>query len=150
MRLEQAAGLLRPIPDAREKAMLNLAFTYNVILERTLSALKPFDLNDQHYNILKIVAEQHPEPVSVGSIKARLLDKRGDLTRLLDKLVAIKLVDRGQNPDNRRVVNVWMTTKGLAELSQMDAALTSSREHLANLTEAEARQLNDLLDQLRG
>ncbi len=42
--------------------MLNIAFTYNMILERTLSALKPFDLNDQHYNILKIVNEMHPAP----------------------------------------------------------------------------------------
>ena len=130
--------------------MLNIAFTYNVILDRTLAALKPFDLNDQHYNILKIVAEQHPKPVSVGDVRARLLDKRGDLTRLLDKLVAKTLVDRSPNPENRRVVLIRMTPKGLSELGQMDAALSVKRDHLSNLTNDEAQVLNRLLDQLRG
>ena len=150
IRLEEEIQLVLPFEDPREKAVLNLVYTYTVFLERTLRVLKPYDLNDQHYNILKILCEQDPTPVSVGTIKHLLLDKRGDLTRLLDKLGAMSLVARETSLENRRVVLVSITTKGREQLHEIDTRLAEKRHLQGNLTFEEAERLNELLDRLRG
>jgi DNA-binding MarR family transcriptional regulator len=150
MKLEEELRLVIPIDDPREKAVLNLVYTYTVILERTLRVLKPLGLNDQHYNILKILLEQDPRPVSVGEVKNLLLDKRGDLTRLLDKLSAMAFISRVTNAQNRRMVLVNITAKGKERLLDIDARLEAGRDTRRGLTRKEAEQLNTLLDRLRG
>jgi DNA-binding MarR family transcriptional regulator len=150
VKLEEELNLATPFANQRQKAMLNLAYTYGVLLERTLGVLSAFDLNDQHYNILKTLNEHYPEPLPVGEIKRLLLSKRGDLTRLLDKLSAMGLVVRDVDPEDRRVVLVTMSEKGRQQVAIMDAQLDEQRDATLNLSEQEAEQLNILLDKLRG
>lgn len=150
MRIEDELPFVAPFGSEYEKAIVNLAYTYGMFLERTLSVLKPYDLNDQHYNILKTLNEHDPEPISVGEIKHLMVNKRGDLTRLLDKLSALALVVRELDPENRRVVLVSLTAKGKQQVRAIDAQLTEQRRRQRRLTEEEARRLNDLLDRFRG
>jgi len=150
MRLEDEITIAVPFRDEREKVIVNVVYTYNVLLERTLRILNPFDLNDQHFNILKTLAYHAPEPMSVGDIKRLLFNKRGDLTRLLDKLSDRGLIEREIDPDNRRVVLVTITLMGQAQLQQMDTQLMAGRDQQNPLSEDEARHLNKLLDKLRG
>jgi len=79
-----------------------------------------------------------------------LLNKRGDLTRLLDKLCKMELIDRQTNPRNRRMVNVSLSAKGSDALKLMDEKLENYTHLRKNLTSKEAKQLNVLLDKLRG
>ena len=150
MKLEEEIDIVLPFADERSKAMLNLAYTYGVFLDKTLSVLAKFDINDQHYNILKTLNEHYPAPISVGEVKRLLLNKRGDLTRLLDKLCLMGLVVRETAPEDRRVVLVTISPKGREQLREMDAGLFAQRDVRLTLSEAEARQLNELLDKLRG
>jgi DNA-binding MarR family transcriptional regulator len=150
MRLEDEIQIIIPFENNRQKAIVNLAYTYGVFLERTLAVLKAYTINDQHYNILKTLNEHDPEPVSVGDIKRLMINKRGDLTRLLDKLHAMQLITRDVDPHNRRVVLVALTAKGKEQLKAMDHELSTQRDQSHNLTEHEAQQLNELLDKLRG
>lgn len=150
MRLEDEVTFVAPFGSQYEKAIVNLAYTYGILLERTLSVLNPFDLNDQHYNILKTLNEHDPEPISVGEIKQLMVNKRGDLTRLLDKLSARGLVVRELDPQNRRVVLVSLTPQGKQQVRSIDAQLAEQRRQQRHLTEEEASQLNDLLDRFRG
>jgi DNA-binding MarR family transcriptional regulator len=149
MRLEDEIHVLVPFESHRQKAIVNVAYTYGVFLERTLKVLRTYDINDQHYNILKTLHVHDPEPVSVGEIKRLMINKRGDITRLLDKLDAMKLIDRAVDPQNRRVVLVSITAQGKQQLAEMDRRLSTERDQVNQLTEQEAQQLNDLLDKLR-
>ena len=149
MKLEEEINVNVPFEDERHKAIVNLAYTYNVFLEKTQTVLKTFGINDQHYNILKTLQDHRPEPLAVGAIKKALLNKRGDLTRLLDKLNDMGLVVREVNPENRRVVNVTLSECGEERLKEMDAKLSVERDRRKNLSKEEARQLNELLDKLR-
>ena len=150
MKLEDEVKIVVPFENDREKVVLNLAYTYSIFLERTLSILHAFDINDQHFNILKTLNEQHPEPIPVGEIKRLLLNKRGDLTRLLDKLCTMGLITRDVDSEDRRVVLVAISDKGRAQVREMDAKLLTQRESRIKLSEEEAKQLNGLLDKLRG
>jgi DNA-binding MarR family transcriptional regulator len=150
MKLEDEINILVPFASERQKVVVNLVYTYGVFLDDTLAILSQFDLNDQHFNILKMLNEQYPQPLAVGEIKRLLFNKRGDLTRLLDKLTDRELVVRDLDPHDRRVFLVTLSEKGREQLQKMDALLSTQREAKNRLTEAEARQLNDLLDKLRG
>ncbi|MEM8535658.1 MAG: MarR family transcriptional regulator [Chloroflexota bacterium] len=150
MKLEDEIDVSIPFKDERDKAIVNLVHTYNVLLEATQRDLKDFNINDQHYNILAILNVEDPQPVAIGQIKQRLLNKRGDLTRLLDKLDHLGWIDRKINPTNRRVMDVTLTAEGRQKLILMDAKLSRHASRRKNLSKEEASQLNHLLDKLRG
>lgn len=141
---------VRPFESERQKAMFNLAYSYQMILGRTLQVLKKYELNDQHYNILKILQEADPAQLLIGEVKKQLMDKRGDLSRLIDKLVRRNLVLRETNVENRREVLVVISWEGVALIVDIDRQLREERDTKIGLSEPEAKQLNTLLDKLRG
>lgn len=133
-----------------EKAVVNLLYTYNWLRDNAQDIYKPFGLKMQHYNILRILKGKYPAAISPGEIKEVMLDKAPDLTRLLDKLVEMNLVDRQLCPENRRKMDVTITNQGI-ELLQV---LTKRQETLygditTRLSEKDAAQLSDLLDKVR-
>jgi DNA-binding MarR family transcriptional regulator len=132
-----------------EKALINLHFTSNELNDRLLSVLKPYAIHDQHYNILRILNGRYPELACPGDIKAVLLNKRGDLTRLLDKLDKLNYVERATNPTNRRRVDIKITAAGIALLKKLKSEIHTIKTLKRNLTEAEASQLSFLLDKIR-
>lgn len=132
-----------------EKALVNLHFTSNELNDRLLKILKPYSINDQHYNILRILNGRYPEVACPGDIKAVLLNKRGDLTRLLDKLNKLNYVERATNPNNRRMVDLKITTAGIALLKKLNAEINTTYTLKNNLTKEEAMQLSLLLDKMR-
>lgn len=131
-------------------AILNTMYTGNLFQNAVIDVLKPYNVNDQHYNIMRILRGRHPECASPGEIKDVLVNKRGDLTRLLDKLCAMGLVHREYNSENRRKLDVRITQKGIDWLAETDPKVAEISFSNENLTEAEAKQLNKLLDKLRG
>lgn len=148
MNLEQV--IKSKFSDEWSKVVVNAIYTGNMFTELVVTALKPYQLNDQHYNILRILKGQHPKCASPGYIKEVLLNKRGDLTRLTDKLVKMGYVERYANPENRRMVNLRITDSGLKMVNLIAKELTHTDVVKNNLTETEAQQLNTLLDKLRG
>ena len=141
---------VRPFESERQKAMFNLAYSYQMILGRTVQVLKKYELNDQHYNILKILQEADPAQLLIGEVKKQLMDKRGDLSRLIDKLVRRNLVLRETNVENRREVLVAIGREGVTLIVDIDRQLREERDTKIGLSEPEAKQLNTLLDKLRG
>ena len=136
--------------NAREKAIVNILYTGNWIQDRTEGILKPKGINEQHYNILRILRGRHPLTICPGEIKEVLINKRGDLTRLLDKLVNMELVDRNINPDNRRMINLKLTETGIGLLADLDPEFEILNQKNNALSEDESEQLSNLLDKLRG
>lgn len=150
MRLEDEVSVPLRFESERQKTILNLVYTYGVLLEQTLKILQPFDLNDQHFNILKTLNEHDPKAITVGEIKQALLNKRGDLTRLLDKLSAMGLIVRESAPTDRRIVLVRLSAQGREHVREIDSLLFAQRDSRLGLSEEEAELLNTLLDKFRG
>ena len=119
MKIEEAIKQER-FADNWDKAVINIHYTANQLRDRQNMQLKEHGLLIQHYNAMRIIKGKHPNPVSPGEIKEVLIDKANDLTRLLDKLVEMKLVKRGVCPANRRKVDVGLTPKGIDWLKQQE------------------------------
>ena len=135
--------------DNWQKAVINIIYTANQLRDRENAALKEHGLLIQHYNAMRIIRGRHPKPVSPGEIKEVMLDKASDVTRLLDKLVEMKLVKRAICAENRRRVDVVLTSKGLDWLKEQDKSMNEIKADIKKrLSDKEAGQLSDLLDKL--
>ena len=110
---------------------------------------KKYDITSQQFNILRILRGQLPSPVSIGLLKERMLDKSSDVSRIIDRLLLKKLVERTECKTDRRQKDVLITKKGLNLLELIDKEDNPQDVILSNLNEQEVEQLNFLLDKIR-
>ncbi len=150
MKIEEALNQTKPFKDEQTKAIINLLYSSNYLMDLLLQYLKPYQINDQHYNIMRILRGRYPNAASPSDIKAVLINKRGDLTRLVDKLVKKGWAKRLTNPNSRRMVDIYLTESGLFFLDEIKANTLLQEVVKKNLNTTESQQLNYLLDKLRG
>ncbi len=132
------------------KAAVNMVYTFNWLNNFNVGFFKPHGITPQQFNILRILRGQHPKPATIKLIKERMLDKMSDASRIVEKLRIKGLVERNICSHDRRNVDVCITQKGLELLSAIDALEKEIDAKLSTLDEEEIKQLNDLLDKLRG
>jgi DNA-binding MarR family transcriptional regulator len=149
MKIEEVIKSTVDLEDAK-KVILNIMFTQNVISDKFNEILKPYDLSGEQYNVLRILRGQKGNPANMCVIQERMIAKNSNTTRLIDKLLLKDFVTREVCPDNRRKIEVLITEKGLAVLTELDPKV---REHeqlfAANLSKTELEQLNVLLEKYR-
>jgi DNA-binding MarR family transcriptional regulator len=131
------------------KAALNIIYTSNWLTSKHSANLKPHDITQQQFNILRILRGQHPHPASIKLLKERMMDKMSDASRLVEKLRLKGLLERKICKADRRNVDVIITQKGLDLLASLDHLDDNFKEIIA-LDSNEVEQLNELLDKLRG
>lgn len=135
--------------NIHHKAVVNLIFSSNWLLNRQQHFFKQFGITPQQYNILRILKGQYPGSISGTEIKSRMLDKNSDISRLLDRLVLKELIVKKVCPSDKRAADVFISPKGI-DLLEKIATNETSMEQLLLLSEEEAAQLSDLLDKARG
>ena len=131
-----------------QKALVNLMYTNFQITASMRDHFKQFDITAQQFNILRILRGQSPNACSIGLLKERMLDKSSDVSRIVDRLLLKKLIQRTECKTDRRQKDIMITKKGLDLLKIIDADDTRYSS-LINLSLAEAEQLNTLLDKVR-
>ena len=133
-----------------KKIILNILFTQNVVSEKFAELLKPYDISQEQYNVLRILRGQKGNPANMCVIQERMIAKNSNTTRLIDKLLIKELVTREVCPNNRRKIEVKITDKGLALLKLLDPQVINHEEFFAsNLTKEELITLNTLLEKYR-
>ena len=132
------------------KAAVNVVYTFNWLNNQNVGFFKPLGITPQQFNILRILRGQHPKPATIKLIKERMLDKMSDASRIVEKLRVKGLVERNICSHDRRNVDVCITQKGLDLLAQIDNLDQEIDGRLSALNPDEIKQLNDLLDKLRG
>lgn len=133
-----------------QKAMVNLYFTSKWWSQQTDPIFSKHNIQPQHFNILRILSGNNKQPKTIKEIKEVILDKGSDVTRLIDKLVKMSLVSRELNPNSRREMLVKITPDGCKLAEAMVKQLTALVKQTDNLSTKEAKELNRLLDKVRG
>lgn len=133
------------------KGMINLTYTTNLLNHEFLQFLRKHGLTLQQYNILRVLRGFRPKgPFSIGFLKGRMLDKYSDVSRIVDKLYIRRLIARTENPRDRRQKAIEITEKGVNLLSHMDECEKKIDTLLNRLNRDEIKELNQLLDKIRG
>ncbi len=135
--------------DNFQKAVINLIYTSNYIKDYHAETFKRFDIQSQHFNILRILKGQNAKPASPGYIKNVMLDKGRDLTRLINKLVKNGWVHRQICATNRRKIELTLTPKGISTIDKISEILRDDEKKLRNMSEEEYELLSNLLDKMR-
>ena len=106
-----------------------------------------YELTAQQYNALRLLKAEYPGTLPTLVLSARLVSHAPDITRLVDRLEERGLVIRQRMPDNRRVVQIGITSAGLALLKQLEQPVREC--HLKQLGHLAPEQLQSLADLLR-
>lgn len=133
-----------------QKASINILYTGGWLYNINVAYLKKFDITPEQFNVLRILRGSHPQPMMLSEITARMIDKNSNCTRLVEKLRQKGLVTRVICENNRRQVDISITDKGLQLLKKIDADVPDWARTLEKITKAEAKELNRILDKLRG
>lgn len=136
--------------NAHQKAVINLLYTANWLLDKNNVFFKSYGITNQQFNILRILRGQHPTKISGAEVKNRMIDKNSDVSRLLDRLIAKKLIEKNQCPNDKRAADIAITQAGLDLLTKIDEKMDHTDNDVMNLSTREAEQLSELLDKCRG
>lgn len=133
-----------------QKMAVNIMFTSGWLYNGNAARLKVHGVTPEQYNVLRILRGSHPKKMMLAEVTSRMIDKNSNATRLVEKLRQKALVTREICENNRRQVDISITAKGLGLLKKIDAESEAWIATMKNVTQAEAKELNRLLDKLRG
>jgi DNA-binding MarR family transcriptional regulator len=131
-----------------QKAAINLIYTFNWMNEKMKAIFDKEDITPQQFNILRILRGAG-KPISTLQIRQRMLDKMSDTSRIVDRLLAKGLVKKNTCSNDKRLVDVSITDKGKKLLERLDLLAPEMDAFFSNLSDADAKQLNKLLDKIR-
>lgn len=132
--------------SSKLKALINIKYTSNWLNSKENEFFKPYGISPQQYNILRILRGAKKQ-IKVQVVKERMIERAPNATRLMDKLCDKGYIERERCENDRRVVYVKITNKGLELLSTIDD--NNNLSFLENLSQKEAEILSDLLDKIR-
>src|SRR5210317_2026337 len=113
-----AKDIQSTFPNEHVKALINIKYTANWLDTIGNELLKPTKISVQQYNILRILRGAG-KAITVNSVKERMIQKSPNSTRLMDKLCDKGLIARTRCENDRRVVYVKITDKGLKLLDSI-------------------------------
>ena len=107
-------------------------------------ALHPFGLSIQQFNVLRILRGCQEKPASLQYITSRMIHKTSNTTRIVDRLLEKKLVNRKPCAENRRMVEIKITQVGLKLLTTIDPVIDKKENEVAS--RLSKKELTTLLD----
>jgi DNA-binding MarR family transcriptional regulator len=131
-----------------QKGIINLIYTYNWMNEKMKKVFDKEGITGQQFNILRILRGAG-KPISTLQIRERMLDKMSDTSRIVDRLVLKGLAQKTICKNDKRLVDVSISIKGRKLLEKMDQFDQEMDAIFGNLSQAEAKTLNKLLDKIR-
>lgn len=134
--------------DQRKKVIANLQVRGNWFFSLFQRTLKPYDLSEVQFNVLKILKAKHPAPLSAGAISSLLISQASDVTRIIDRMIRKGLVERKVLEENRRMIAVSLTRKGLKKVEETNNVVSEIVTRTKVWTDEEVKLLNRLLDRL--
>ena len=150
MKIEDEIKQTQKFKTSTEKVIVNILYTSNWLQHKQQDFFKSSGITGQQYNILRILKGQHPKSISATEIKARMLDKNSDVSRLLDRLEAKNLITKKTCPADKRASDVNIREEGLELLKSISKKEKGISNTFLNLSDEEATLLSDLLDKARG
>jgi DNA-binding MarR family transcriptional regulator len=135
--------------DEYQKLSINIIFTSAWLSSFINDSFKKHNITSQQFNVLRILRGQYPNGINIKTIKARMIDKNSDVSRILDKLIKKDLIMKSVSVDDKRNVEIIISQKGLNLLKETDYIDQMHKNIHSNLSETEAKALNAMLDKLR-
>jgi DNA-binding MarR family transcriptional regulator len=118
------------------------------LLKTALESIKE-DIAPPHFEIMKLLEEAGT--LHIAEIGERLQIARPQMTHLIDRLVELGMVKRETYIEDRRMINIILTEKGMTILNEHDSDIKDAiMGTLSFLTDEELQDLSTSLKKLKG
>jgi len=131
------------------EALLGLLVAHASVESMIDAAFQGTGLTQPQYNVLRILNGKYPDAHPRGEIGERMVRRAPDLTRMLDRLGRMGLVERTRGERDHRQSLARITPKGRTLLESMRPKVQHINLILADrLSAQEAQQLAELLEKI--
>jgi DNA-binding MarR family transcriptional regulator len=110
----------QPFSSQEEEALLNLLRTADCLQRALQRKIRTWGITSTQYNVLRILRGSQPEGLTCSAIGDRMITAEPDITRLLGRLRALKLIRQQRDKRDRRVVWTQISPAGQALLAETD------------------------------
>jgi DNA-binding MarR family transcriptional regulator len=105
-------------------------------------------ITPHHFEIIRLLEKEGK--LHVAEIGDRLQIARAQMTKLIDKLVDLKLVERQTDVADRRIAIITLSTHGKAVLEEHKTSIMNAiRETMGQLSVEDLKDLSDTLRKLQ-
>ncbi len=140
----------RPFSGPEEEALLNLMRTADCLQRAMQRTTRAWGITSTQYNVLRILRGSQPQGLTCSAIGDRMITAEPDITRLLGRLKAQKLVRQQRDKRDKRVLWTQISSAGLTLLAEMDPVVQRGpKELLGHLTDEDLTQLIRLAESAR-
>ena len=139
----------KPLRVPGQEAAITIFRTADVLRHAVERSMSSFAISQEQYNVLRILRGAGDSGLATLEIGSRMLSRSPNITRLLDRLIAKKLVRRIRSRQDRRVVVISITPQGEELLGPLDGVVEDLFKRFPATTKAEMQILLDVLDRIR-
>lgn len=133
-----------------QEVFLSLLRTTSLLENIAERFFREYGLSIATYNVLRILRSAGKDGKTCSQIGEDMVARVPDVTRLVDRLEEAAMVKRARERDDRRVVRVTLTPKGLEIVEKLDGpVLELHRQQLSHMTKTELADLTRLLERAR-
>ena len=148
--LREEIGQKRPFGSPEQEAYLAIQRTAALLAHAMAETIKPSGLTATQYNVLRILRGAGGSGLCRNEVRDRMLTQVPDVTRLLDRMEEMGVIERSREGADRRYVTTRITEEGLRILAELDEPVAEGhRRLLGHLGEDSLRRLIALLADAR-
>jgi MarR family 2-MHQ and catechol resistance regulon transcriptional repressor len=130
--------------------LLNLSYTYDIVSSNLSGKVTPYGITRAGFNVLRILSRSESKSCKQNEISQLMLVSRANITGLVDSLSRQRLVERINDPQDRRVNMVKILPKGEKLLEDLLPGYYLHMQEICSVFTPKEKQIfNDLLTRLR-
>ncbi len=130
------------------KLTVNLMYTEGWLTSQYAKILKPHNLTEQQYYVLKILRDCYPQATTVNHIIENMIHEMSNASRLVDKLIAKNLVVKAKSIQDLRSVDVKLTEEGVELFDDLSDLIFHWEQTFFKIEESELQLLSNLLTRM--
>ena len=135
--------------SVEQEAILNILVASNHIKSMVETACSKYGVSLSQFNVLRILNGKYPEGYPRCDVISRMIEPAPDVTRLIDRMIKEKLVERYSSLEDRRLSFSRITKKGKTLLKKIKPEIDSLNNIISdNLSNTEKKQLSILLEKV--
>ena len=134
-----------------QETTLNIFVTAYFLRSKYEDVMKKFGLTMPQYNLLRILRGIYPGGHPRCEIIDRMIEPAPDVTRIIDRLIKEKLVERFGSESDKRLSMTRITEKGINLLEKAHPEIEALGFYISSaLSVSEKKTLSDLLEKIYG
>lgn len=134
-----------------QEVALNIFVTSYFLRSKHDEIMSKYGVTMPQYNVLRILKGVYPDGHPRCDIISRMIEPAPDVTRIIDRLIKDKLVERFNSDTDKRLSMTRITEKGIKLLEKANPEVKALSSYISStLSNAEKKTFSDLLEKIYG